>query len=101
VISPQGGSVSGRCRTKARELRASLRKAGNRDQKFELLVLVGKDGGVQDAHTEQMPMPVGLCVMKALYDSGVKKETLFRPPPRDSCWLIVGVDSATIAASVK
>ena len=78
-----------------------VKQAAAGEQKFELLVLVGKDGGVQDAHTEQMPSSVGMCLMKALYDTSVKKETPLSPPPHDSYWLVIEVDPATRAASAQ
>jgi hypothetical protein len=102
VVSPQGGAYRADVEQKlASYEQACVKQASGGGQKFELLVLVGKDGGVQDAHTEQMPTPVALCMMKALYDSGVKKETPISPPPHDSYWLIVEVDPSTIAASAK
>jgi len=102
AVSPQG--VAYRVdfeREFASYAQACIQQAPGENQKFELLVRVGKDGSVEDGRTEQMPPPVGFCLLRALRDSKVKKETPFPLPPHDSYWLIVEIDPATIAVSVK
>jgi hypothetical protein len=102
VLSPQGGAYRADVEQKlASYEQACVKQAPGGDQKFELLVLVGKDGGVQNAHIDQRPTPVAFCLMRALYDAKVRKETPFSPPPHDSYWMMVEVDPATIAASAK
>lgn len=69
--------------------------------KFDFLIQVGKDGSVQDAHTEIQPNPFALCLMKKLYESYLKKETPFPAPPSDGYKMILGIDPTTLSAAAK
>lgn len=60
-------------------------------QKFEFLLMVGKDGTPENGW---MPHPTAMmgCIMKQLMTAQIKKETPFSPPPRPSYWLKLELD---------
>jgi hypothetical protein len=76
-------------------------QSGGDRAKFELLVQIGKDGGAEDAHTETPPTPFALCIMRAMYDSHVRKQTPFPAPPKESYRLILEIDPAILNAAAK
>jgi hypothetical protein len=59
---------------------------------------VGGDGIAKDAW---MPHPtgVGTCVLKNVYDSSVKKEALFAPPPHGDYWIKLAFDPGVSVAT--
>jgi len=74
-------------------------QSSNHDQvQFELVVKVGKDGGADDAWFRQ-PTAMAQCMMRAIYDSHVKKETPFPAPPRPDYWLDLHLDPASVGVS--
>lgn len=77
-------------------------KDSNGDQtKYEMELSVGEKGNVELAQSEQHPNAFSNCVTRALYQSFLKNETPFPPPPHASYWLLVELDPATFAASAK
>ena len=69
--------------------------------KFEFLLQVGKDGSVEEAHTETPPSEFPQCLMKALYAAYLKKETPFPIPPKEAFRMILEVDPTTLNAAAK
>jgi hypothetical protein len=77
-------------------------KDSNGDQtKFEMELSVGEKGNAELAQSEQRQNAFAVCVMRSLYQSFLKKETPFPPPPHASYWLLLELDPATFAASAK
>jgi len=73
--------------------------SSNNDRvQFELVVKVGKDGGAEDAWFRQ-PTAMAQCMMRAIYDSRVKKETPFPVPPRLDYWLDLHLDPASVSVA--
>jgi hypothetical protein len=62
-------------------------------QKFEFMLMVGKDGTPENGY---MPHPTGVmgCLVKQLMTAQIKKETPFPPPPRPAYWLRLVMDPA-------
>lgn len=77
-------------------------KDSNGDQtKYEMELSVGEKGNAELAQSEQRQNAFSNCVMRGLYQSFLKKETPFPPPPHASYWLLLELDRATFAASAK
>jgi len=77
-----------------------LEKAKADPSEFDLLVSVGKDGGVEDAWGTQ-PTPVMQCLMKAMYDGHIKNEKPFPAPPKAPFWVSVHVDPSKANTAMK
>lgn len=74
----------------------------NGDQtNFEMELSVGEKGNAELAQSEQRQTPFASCVMRSLYQSFLKKETPFPPPPHASYWLLLELAPATFAASAQ
>jgi hypothetical protein len=78
-----------------------LKESDSDHRKFEMQLSVGENGNAERAQTEQRPNAFTVCVMRGLYQSFLKKETPFAPPPHASYWLLLELDPATFAASAK
>ena len=78
-----------------------LKESKGEEAKFDFLVQVGKTGTVEDAHTEKQPGSFSMCLMKALYESYVKKETPFPAPPKEEYKMILEIDPTTLNAAAK
>lgn len=60
-------------------------------QKFEYLLLIGKDGTPENGWSPQPTNMMG-CLGKQLMTAQIKKEALFPAPPRDAYWVKIEVD---------
>lgn len=69
--------------------------------KIEFLIQVGKEGSPEEAHTEKQPTPFVACLLKKLYESYVKKEAVFPPPPSGGYRMILEIDPTTLSAATK
>ena len=60
-------------------------------QKFDLLLMLGKDGTMESSW---MPHPTAMmgCLMTQLMTSKIKKDNPFPPPPRPAYWLKLELD---------
>lgn len=67
---------------------------------FDFYVNIGKEGGVDDAWGTH-PTPTMQCVMKALYDSHIRNEKPFPPPPKAPYWVVAHVDPSKIDTAMK
>jgi hypothetical protein len=100
--TPQGQAYEAEFQAKFAAFERSCSSESKGDQsKFDFLVQVGKDGGVEDAHPETQPSPFAMCLMKTLYNSYVRKETPFPQPPSDNYKLLLQVDPTTLSAATK
>lgn len=65
---------------------------------FEVMLQVSAEGVAQDAW---MPHPTGVgnCILKTLYDSSVKKQALFAPPPHANYWIKLDLDPGVSVAT--
>ena len=79
-------------------MRQCAQSSNNDRLTFELVVKVGKDGGAEDAWFRQ-PTAMAQCLMRAIYDSHVKKETPFPAPPRPDYWLDLHLDPASVSVA--
>jgi hypothetical protein len=79
-------------------LRQCMQNSSNDRAEFELVVQVGKDGNAQNAWPRRMTANAQ-CVLGKLYESFIKKETPFPPPPHPEYWLDLSLDPATIGAT--
>jgi len=77
-------------------------KDSNGDQtKYEMELSVGEKGNAELAQSEQRQNAFSNCVTRGLYQSFLKKETPFPPPPHASYWLLLELDPSTFAAFAK
>jgi hypothetical protein len=67
----------------------------------EMQLRIAKDGAVELAQTEQRTNAFTVCVMRGLYQSFLKKETPFTPPPRASYWLLLDLDPTRVVAGSR
>jgi hypothetical protein len=67
--------------------------------KFELFVDIGKDGIAEEAHTEVRPTFMATCIMTAIYQTYVHKETAFPAPPKVPYYMMLEVDPSTMKAA--
>jgi hypothetical protein len=65
---------------------------------FVIMVQVGKDGVPDDAWPRRVTS-TAQCVLRQLYDSHVKKEAAFPPPPHPAYWLKIQMDPAAVSSS--
>lgn len=74
-------------------------QSSNGDQeKFELVFQVGKDGGLDDGWPRHATA-MGLCILRQLYESHIKKETPFPPPPHPAYWIDLQLDPAILSTA--
>ena len=78
-----------------------LKDSDGDQTKYEMELSVGETGNAELAQSEQRQNAFSSCVMRALYQSFLKKETPFPPPPHASYWLLLELDPTTFAASAK
>jgi hypothetical protein len=78
-----------------------VKESSSDQHKSELFIRVGKDGAAENAQTQQRPDAFAVCMMRELYLSFTRKETLFTPPPHAPYWVVLELDPATLAASAK
>ncbi|HTS38454.1 MAG TPA: hypothetical protein VMH04_22460 [Candidatus Solibacter sp.] len=78
-----------------------LKEAGVGEPKFDVLLLVAKDGDIQDMKSDQTPGQFSTCVSRALYVAHANKETPLPAPPRDGYWVMITLDPSVVSASVK
>jgi hypothetical protein len=67
---------------------------------FDLYVMVGKTGGVNDAWMTH-PTKVAMCMMQELGAAHQRNEIVFPIPPRDSYWMMLPVDPADTNSAAK
>jgi len=102
MLTPAGSAYRKQIEPKLTSFERSCLKDASGDlHKSELLLMIGKDGTVEGVETPQRPDAFATCVMSDLYSSYMRKEAPFAAPPQPSYWLVVEVDAATLAASVK
>jgi hypothetical protein len=80
---------------------ACLKESSSDAHKFEFFVQVGKNGSAENAQTETRPDRFAFCLMRTLHTSYTNRETPLPRPPRDGYWVLLELDPATFAASVK
>jgi hypothetical protein len=78
-----------------------LKEASVNEAKSEVLLLVAKDGDIQDFQAEARPGQFGQCVSKMLYVAHVNKEIPLPPPPHDGYWVLLTLDPTQVSASAK
>lgn len=98
--TPEGQAYVKNVQQKLAAFEEPCAKESDGDQrKFEMQLSVGENGNAELAQTEQRPNAFTVCVMRGLYQSFLKKETPFAPPPRASYWLLLELAPATFAAA--
>jgi hypothetical protein len=74
-------------------------QSSNHDMaQFELVIKVAQDGGTEDGWFRQ-PTAMAQCMMKAIYDTHVRKETPFPVPPHPAYWVDLHLDPASASAA--
>jgi hypothetical protein len=74
--------------------------AGKVEEKFEMMLKMGPDGGVDDLFTPHPHQtPLANCLVTNLWQSHVKHETPFPPPPHPDYWLTLDLDPAAPIAA--
>ena len=76
-----------------------VQSSGDDQEKFNIIVQVGKDGSPEDAWPRK-PTAIAQCVLRELFESHVKKETPFPVPPHPAYWLDLQLDPAVARAAV-
>ena len=98
ALSPTGPQYQKKVEQALATILQECTKGADDRSQFEVMLQVGGDGIAKDAW---MPHPTGVgnCVLKNVYDSSVKKEALFAPPPHADYWIKLALDPGVSVAT--
>jgi hypothetical protein len=93
---PAGATYKSRVEARFSQLIQTCLEAPNADAtKFVFMLMVAKGGAPQNGW---FPITTGMteCIMKQLITAQVKKDAIFPAPPKDSYWLRLEMDPASV-----
>ena len=98
ALSPTGPQYQTKVEQALAKILQECTKGADDRSQFDVMLQVGADGIAKDAW---MPHPTGVgnCVLKNVYDSNVKKEALFTPPPHADYWIKLALDPGVSLAT--
>ena len=98
ALSPTGPQYQTKVEQALAKILQECAKGADDRSQFEVMLQVGADGIAKDAW---MPHPTGVgnCVLKTVYDSNVKKEAMFAPPPHGDYWIKLALDPGVSVAT--
>jgi Domain of unknown function (DUF4034) len=74
--------------------------AGGDLNKFEMMIEVNKDGGVQNLGSNNMTT-VAMCLFQNLMQTEKKKEKIFSKPPQPDYWMVLELDPSSFLVASK
>jgi len=98
ALSPTGPQYQTKVEQAIAKILQECAKGADERSRFDVMLQVGADGIAKDAW---MPHPTGVgnCILKNIYDSSVKKEALFAPPPHGDYWIKLAIDPGVSVAT--
>jgi hypothetical protein len=97
----KGRAYEAKIRPKLATFEESCSPQASGQPKFDLLMQVGRLGGLQESHTDIERNPFTICLIQLLEATFIKKETPFPRPPKDGYRVLVNIDPANISAPTK
>ena len=84
----------------AKFMEPCVQGAGGDLNKFEMMIEVNKDGGVQNLSANNMTAVAG-CLFENLMQTERKKEKVFPKPPQPDYWVVLEVDPSSFLVASK
>jgi len=84
----------------AKFMEPCVQGAGGDLNKFEMMIEVNKDGGVQNLSANNMTAVAG-CLFETLMQTERKKEKVFPKPPQPDYWVVLEVDPSSFLVASK
>lgn len=98
ALSPDGPAYQKNAEQALASTVQACAKAADDKSKFEFMLQVATDGIPKDGWAKH-PTAIGQCVLKSIYDSSVKKEAIFAPPPHADYWMKLGFNPGDSVAA--